>query len=522
MRTPSSPLARRAAALLVALVALAGPLPVAPRAAADGLPAAGATYVLRVYTTDHALDNLGAAGDLAPVVTAEETDEATQQWRVVDTGAGGGYYQVRNAFSGLCLEVPGADNLQDGAAVDQYRCDPNYANQPNQLWRPALVSGDTVSLTITNRRSGLQLRELSGGAVVQSAQGSAWASVPVPAANSTSWVDLCKDASFVNCQRFTGEQAIPDLGAQWVGNDQVSSVRTSAGATVVLFADSGYRGVCQAIGGEVSDLTDTLIGNDRVSSFKLDRGGCFQDSTAWLVTDRFAVPAARTVAKTYSCPAGRTVGVQGKFDQVFKNTSDAMVGATLGGGGYGSQSVTINFHNWDTTTRQAGASVPCHDGYLYVNSADIPCCLGDYTALTRTTSDGFDRTVQVKRAGQWDERANEGRGDFGDDVLLQPYNQWAEGEAIEFTFQGRAFDVIGRAGPGLGTLRATVTVEPTTDSNESWIKTDLPTASTTAAWPQTQNILLHYSDNDQTRNYTVKVYGAYQAMVAVDAIRITP
>ncbi|MBX9399549.1 RICIN domain-containing protein [Streptomyces sp. TRM72054] len=57
-----------------------------------------------------------------------------QQWKVVDTKAGGGYYQIRNAGNGLCLEISGS-NPPSGAPVEQYKCDPNWANQPNQLWK---------------------------------------------------------------------------------------------------------------------------------------------------------------------------------------------------------------------------------------------------------------------------------------------------------------------------------------------------------------------------------------------------
>ena len=198
MRTPLSHRARLAAALLAALVALAGLLPAAPpAAAAPALPQPGQTYVLRLTYTGHALE--ARAG--GQVVAAQETDEAPQHWRVVDTGAGGDYYQLINDHTGLCLEIPGAAT-QEGVAVAQYRCDPNYRNQPNQLWKfePDDWRG------IRNQGSNLLLEYRAGGAVVQvgefqpgSSKSRYWEGVPVAPARSSDWVGLCKHKDFVDC-----------------------------------------------------------------------------------------------------------------------------------------------------------------------------------------------------------------------------------------------------------------------------------------------------------------------------------
>ncbi len=211
--------------------------------------------------------------------------------------------------------------------------------------------------------------------------------------------------------------------------------------------------------------------------------------------------------------------MQGKHHEVFTNASDSMVSAALGGGGYGSQSVTINFHNWATETRRAAANVACHDGYVYVNSADIPCCLGGYTELTRLKDSGGDATVQVRRSGAWEARTGQGRGDFGDEVLLLPYTDSTD--TIQFKFEGRGFDVIGRQSPGLGVLNATVTVE---GLPLGAVQTDTPEAATTAAWPRTQEGLLSYSyDWNKVYRYTVTLHGNWnEAGPAVDAIRIKP
>lgn len=66
-----------------------------------------------------------------------------QQWKVLDTKAGGGYYQIRNAGNGLCLEISGADP-KPGDPVQQYRCDPNAKNQANQLWKFSSLGSDSA------------------------------------------------------------------------------------------------------------------------------------------------------------------------------------------------------------------------------------------------------------------------------------------------------------------------------------------------------------------------------------------
>ena len=106
-----------------------------------------------------------STADNAPVVTHSVWHGTlSQMWRLVDTGAGGGFYQIINGNSGLCLEMPG-EVAPAGTAAQQFRCDPNYKNQPNQLWQ-LLLSGNGYLLR--NKASGLYLLRTDDGRVVQS------------------------------------------------------------------------------------------------------------------------------------------------------------------------------------------------------------------------------------------------------------------------------------------------------------------------------------------------------------------
>jgi hypothetical protein len=58
------------------------------------------------------------------------------------TFTGGGYtsypYVIINRGNGLCVDAPGLQPAVD-SMVQQYPCDPNFRNQPNQLWYILLV-----------------------------------------------------------------------------------------------------------------------------------------------------------------------------------------------------------------------------------------------------------------------------------------------------------------------------------------------------------------------------------------------
>ncbi len=69
------------------------------------------------------------------------------------------------------------------------------------------------------------------------------------------------------------------LSGTEVGNDTVSSVRVDPGCRLELFEHPDYRGSSNVLTGDVPDMRRTLLGNDRASSLRLDcgRGGSGYD-----------------------------------------------------------------------------------------------------------------------------------------------------------------------------------------------------------------------------------------------------
>ncbi len=71
-----------------------------------------------------------------------------------------------------------------------------------------------------------------------------------------------------------------------VGNDTVSSVRIDPGCRLELFEHPDYQGNSNVLTGDVPDMRRTSLGNDRASSLRLDcgRGGGYRDDRGGGVT----------------------------------------------------------------------------------------------------------------------------------------------------------------------------------------------------------------------------------------------
>ena len=63
---------------------------------------------------------------------------------------------------------------------------------------------------------------------------------------------------------------VPDLSRTAVGNDEVSSVRVSAGCRVILYRHSDYRGETTVLSYDEPDLRYSAVGNDEASSIEVD------------------------------------------------------------------------------------------------------------------------------------------------------------------------------------------------------------------------------------------------------------
>jgi hypothetical protein len=102
------------------------------------------------------------------LVQRAPTGGANQQWRLTD--GPGGTYRIQSLVSGLCMDVTGGFR-DPGVAIEQYGCDPNRPNQPNQLWRLepqddgsfALVSANTTGMALSVR----DRSKADGAALVQ-------------------------------------------------------------------------------------------------------------------------------------------------------------------------------------------------------------------------------------------------------------------------------------------------------------------------------------------------------------------
>jgi alpha-glucosidase len=118
-------------------------------------PIADGQYRLTNAGTTLALAAPG--GDSSQVLTAEVSTNPTQKW--ILTRRDDGSYEVRNAFSGQCLDVF-FSSTEPGSIVGQYSCTGNA----NQSWAVAVADG---ALTLTAKHSGLVLGVDDAGGAVQ-------------------------------------------------------------------------------------------------------------------------------------------------------------------------------------------------------------------------------------------------------------------------------------------------------------------------------------------------------------------
>lgn len=76
-----------------------------------------------------------------------------------------------------------------------------------------------------------------------------------------------------NYQKFYDGQEVPELRGSIVGQDAASSVRVDPGCRVTLWEHPSYEGRSSEVTADVEDLGRTRVGNDTVSSLRVDCGG---------------------------------------------------------------------------------------------------------------------------------------------------------------------------------------------------------------------------------------------------------
>jgi hypothetical protein len=130
--------------------ALAGLLAVPAVAQAD-TPVGNQTYVITQADTDgYAVDVRGASTvDGTPITSYPVTNGPNQSWIFRPSAKYPGWYHLVDANSGKCMDVTGASTAA-GAPVQLYTCDPNYPDQPNQLWQPLRITAPTYPTSDVN------------------------------------------------------------------------------------------------------------------------------------------------------------------------------------------------------------------------------------------------------------------------------------------------------------------------------------------------------------------------------------
>ena len=94
-------------------------------------------------------------------------------------------------------------------------------------------------------------------------------------------------------------------------NDRASSIRMGNNAAAVLCQDEGYGGVCETFDRDVPNLTDTVIGNDQVSSLKVaSRQELTAPETPLLLSPAAGALVTTTTAALEWKPAVRAVTYQ--------------------------------------------------------------------------------------------------------------------------------------------------------------------------------------------------------------------
>ncbi len=241
----------------------------------------------------------------APIVTRAAFGNLTEGWGLVDTGAGGGYYQLRNLGSGLCLEMPGV-SAPNGTAAQQYQCDPNSKNQPNQLWQRISKGGNLYVLR--NKASGLTLFRAADGRVIQSTSATAWAFQPprdvqlvcTGANYSGACIGSIRTSYGPAEDRLWWTVTFSHLDATPVAGRTIWSIFNGGDVPtgVVLFSGPAFSGTCRhftASDANLSDNVSSIQELPRPASAIMDLT-CPPPSGLWVCSD----PHFRTTCKGVS------------------------------------------------------------------------------------------------------------------------------------------------------------------------------------------------------------------------------
>jgi hypothetical protein len=146
---------------------------------------------------------------------------------------------------------------------------------------------------------------------------------------------------------------------------------------VHLFSDINFQGTCQAFRLDTPSLFNTVIGNDRVSSFRFVTTSMDNTvvvvppcpsrpvETKWFSQSSAVINHWASTTRTFTCPPDYPhVGdVAAPAAIPFANRSSSYVSASLAGGGYGYRGIDVTFWNPNVTGDQTtNISLACHNG----------------------------------------------------------------------------------------------------------------------------------------------------------------
>jgi hypothetical protein len=166
---------------------------------------------------------------------------------------------------------------------------------------------------------------------------------------SADQVALYVDAGYSGGCVTLGNGNYADSGALNIANDAVSSVRIGGNVQLTLCRDSSYAGGCETFTGDDDNLSDNQIGNDQVSSARVEQRVTACPSPSTTAPSDGSVSSNQSITFSWNAPGGCTFS--GYTFRVKDTPNMDAGGVTIFDEGQGGTSVTKSFgtewHNRD-------------------------------------------------------------------------------------------------------------------------------------------------------------------------------
>lgn len=157
--------------------------------------------------------------------------------------------------------------------------EPGYNKTPHEMHDLLWVLGARYSLKMDGGgSSGMYYNDggyqfaWNGSRPVANAWAIVYSSPPPPSCNPTAdQIALFVDADYGGQCVVKGGGDYPNPGAIGLPNDSISSVKVGSSVKAILCEHDNYGGVCETFPGDDPNLSDNSIGNDRVSSARVEQ-----------------------------------------------------------------------------------------------------------------------------------------------------------------------------------------------------------------------------------------------------------